>query len=237
MPDPEVMESSLSKAFDSLLRGTATELDAHLSTVAEPANLAGTNATLHCHSIHLDGNGSPKTTALVDALVDRAADYAIPRAELARAKAKDLKNNSSAATAELHKRALRLFVESKTSGEGGELLLYCLIQAKLRIPQILCKMYLKTNSEVHVHGADGIHATLDSTTGHLAFYWAESKLHAQIGEAISSCLDSIKPFLHDAPAEGERPRRERDLELNGTLTFRSHGRVMRSASSPTTSIP
>lgn len=213
MADTQIAESSLEKAFAALLRGTAEELDAHLNTVAPAANLAGTKANLHCHHLHLDGNGRPKVSALVSALVSRASEYAIPKLEWDRAKAKDAANNNSVATIELHRRAVRLFVESDTSGEGGELLLYCLIQSKLRVPQLLCKMSLKTNTNMHVHGADGIHAKIDPESGKLAFYWAESKLHAEIGNAISECLDSILPFLHDDPKDGKPPRRQRDLEL------------------------
>jgi hypothetical protein len=34
----------------------------------------------------------------------------------------------------------------------------------------------KPNSEVHVHGIDGIHVGIDEATGKLALYWGESKL-------------------------------------------------------------
>lgn len=219
MPDLEAptLESNLEKAFRSLLRGTAEEFDAHLNSLEPSTSLAGTKAVLHCHHVHLDGNGIPKTRALLDALVTRLADYAIPRIDIERAREKDAATNSTAAVGELHKRAVRLFVQSAGAGEVGELLLYCLIQAKLRVPQLLCKMSLKTNQNVHYHGADGIHATIDAGTNQLAFYWGESKLHKDIGDAISECLATILPFLYEPPGQGAgpngRPRRERDLEL------------------------
>ncbi len=213
MPESNQSESNIEKAFKSLLRGGTNDFDAHLITVAPSVNLVGTKAILHCHHIQLDGNGIPKVRELLDSLVNRVADYAIPRIEINRAHAKDLANSSNAASSELHRRAARLFVESDCSGEVGEVLLYCLIQSKLRIPQILCKMSLKTNANLHFNGIDGIHATIEPETGQLAFYWAESKLHKDIGGAVSDCLDSILPFLYEPPSTNGRPRRERDLEL------------------------
>ncbi|WP_223252149.1 Hachiman antiphage defense system protein HamA [Paracoccus mutanolyticus] len=47
-----------------------------------------------------------------------------------------------------------MFTDLKSSGEGGELLLYLLTERFLGLPQILCKMSLKTSA--HYHGADGV---------------------------------------------------------------------------------
>ena len=44
------------------------------------------------------------------------------------------------------------------------MLLYMLVQAFLGLPQLLCKMPLKTSSEMHYHGADGIHIGYDRNT-------------------------------------------------------------------------
>lgn len=200
----------LERAFEALLRGTPTDLDGHLATVSQGLAIDGTQAKVHCHFVHLDGNGVPRVDDLISFLVRRVVEYAIPRVEIDTAQARDREFNTTANCSELHERAVRLFADLDKSGEGGEFLLYCLIQAKLGIPQLLCKMSLKTSPDMHYHGADGIHATLDNEQ--LAFYWAESKLYADVGEAISESLNSLKPFLHeDAP--GGIPRRDRDLQL------------------------
>ena len=80
-----------------------------------------------------------------------AADYAMPRAKVAEAKARDAKFNSTEAVAELVERAKRSFTDLATTGEGGELLLYLLAERFLKLPQILCKMDLKTDEKMHYH--------------------------------------------------------------------------------------
>ena len=58
------------------------------------------------------------------------------------------------------------------SGEGGELPLYLLLEMLLGLPQLLCKMPLKTSAETHLHGVDGVHGKL-LPSGDLALYWGE----------------------------------------------------------------
>jgi hypothetical protein len=104
--------------------------------------------------------------------------------------------------------ARELFVRSETSGEGGELLLYLLLENLLRLPQLFCKMPLKTSSETHVHGVDGVHGKL-LEDGTLALYWGESKLHANINSAIDECFKSLAPYL----TGGSSGPAKRDLML------------------------
>jgi hypothetical protein len=82
------------------------------------------------------------------------------------------------------------------SGEGGEMLLFFLLERLLEAPQLLCKMSLKTHSQMHFHGADGVHIKA-LPGGRLGIYWCESKLHASASSATDSCFDSIAPFLLD----------------------------------------
>lgn len=96
----------------------------------------------------------------------------------------------------LQEEARRLFLDSDTSGEGGELLLFFLLEAELRMPQILCKMPLKTNKQMPIHGVDGVHAA-QTPNGNLALYWGESKLHGDVQSALTECFKSITPFLLD----------------------------------------
>lgn len=72
------------------------------------------------------------------------ADYAISRSQLAKAKARDLKYNSTEAVTALVEQARRSFTDLAKTGEGGEMLLFLLAERFLKLPQILCKMDLKT---------------------------------------------------------------------------------------------
>ena len=139
-----------------------------------------------------------------------ATDYAIPRSKIAEAKARDAKFNSTEAVAELVERAKRSFTDLATTGEGGEMLLYLLAERFLKLPQILCKMDLKTDEKMHYHGADGVYAGI-TPEGVLKLYWGESKVYATAGEAISACLESLAPYLLEHEHEGAE--RERDLLL------------------------
>ena len=70
------------------------------------------------------------------------------------------------------------------------------------MPQLLCKMSLKTNAAMHVHGADGIHGAV-LPNGNLGLCWGEAKLHANVTKAIDACFESLAPFLTDY-GTGER---------------------------------
>lgn len=77
---------------------------------------------------------------------------------MADAKARDEKWNSGEAVAALHEEAKRSFTDLALTGEGGEMLLFLLAERLLKLPQILCKMDLKTDTRLHYHGADGVYA-------------------------------------------------------------------------------
>ena len=138
------------------------------------------------------------------------ADYAIPRSQLAKAKARDAKYNSTEAVAALVEQARRSFTDLAKTGEGGEMLLFLLAERFLKLPQILCKMDLKTDPRMHYHGADGVYAGV-TDNGMLKLYWGESKIYKDATAAIKACLASLAPFLVEPEHEGAE--RERDLIL------------------------
>jgi hypothetical protein len=204
-------KSNLEQAILDLMRGDGQELNAYLKEVKKDVSIAGTQANIHFYMISHDGNELPRLKDLARATATRAMDYAIPRSEIKKAHDYYVKHNSMSKIAELMVKAKSLFTNLSQSGEGGELLLYLLIQNYLAIPQLLCKMPLKTSREMHYHGVDGIHAKYDSISGKIGLYWGESKLHQNISSAISDCMDSIKPFLFDSG--GTDASQERDLQL------------------------
>jgi hypothetical protein len=200
----------LMRKMPALLVGDREELDAYLTTVHTDVKIANTKANVHCHMVAHDGNEMPRVKDLAEALVWKIVDYAIPRSEIKKANEQYAKTGSFTALSKLHIKAKNLFTTLKKTGEAGEILLYVLIQHFLGIPQILCKMPLKTSSHMHVHGTDGIHAILDPQTQKLALYWGEAKLYQSIDQAITKCLESIAPFFDDG---GSGSARTRDLYL------------------------
>ena len=90
------------------------------------------------------------------------------------------------------------------------MLLFLLAERFLKLPLILCKMDLKTDSRMHYHGADGVYAGV-ADDGILKLYWGESKVYQSVTTGIRDCLSSLAPFLIEP--EGEGAERERDLVL------------------------
>ena len=213
MLDSACMSRGPAKTVDtllpSLLRGDGKELDAYLATLKRGIVVANTKTVVHVHALLLN-NRKPRADALARAIVARIVDYVIPRSEFEAARDYDAKYNTSARVTELRAKAKNLFADVPRSGEGGELLLYMLIQTYLRMPQLFCKMPLKTNPRLHINGTDGVHVGLDND-GTLGLYWGESKLYSDAGAAITSCLDSIMPFV--CPTGATRDASDRDIEL------------------------
>lgn len=74
-------------------------------------------------------------------------------------------------------------------------MLFWFAERVLKLPQIISKMSLKTNSNMHVHGSDGVHADTDPITGQLRLYWCESKVYASVEKAITAALAGLYKFL------------------------------------------
>ena len=192
------------------LKGDPSSLDVHLILANRDIVINGYSTRVHCHCLTVDANGRVQVGQLAEFMRRSAVDYAIPRARIEEAKARDTKFNSTEAVSALVDQARALFTDLKQTGEGGELLLFLLAERFLKLPQILCKMDLKTDSRMHYHGADGVYAGI--TPDHiLKLYWGESKIYKNVGDAIRSCIASLAPFLTED--DDENATRSRDLFL------------------------
>ncbi|MDN5000670.1 DUF1837 domain-containing protein [Bradyrhizobium sp. GCM10027634] len=165
---------------------------------------------MHCHCLTVDANGRIKIGRLAEFMRAMLADYAIPKNKMQAARARDSKYHSSGAVIHLYHEALNLFTHLAQTGEGGEMLLYLLSERFLKMPQVLCKMDLKTDTSMHYHGADGVYARV-TPEGVIKLYWGESKIYGDASEAIRDCLNSLSPFLLEPDVE--HAGRERDLLL------------------------
>ena len=207
----EAFLSSITAAdLAAALTGDPEELDVHLSLVERDVIIDGCQVMIHCHCLTVDGNGRVQPRRLAEFMRNAVADYAIPRSQLAKAKARDTRYNSTEAVTALVEQARRSFTDLARTGEGGEMLLFLLAERFLKLPQVLCKMDLKTDTRMHYHGADGVYAGI-TPEGMLKLYWGESKIYKDATAAIKDCLASIAPFLVEP--EHEDAERERDLIL------------------------
>jgi hypothetical protein len=119
-----------------------------------------------------------------------------------------LVENARALFKEAHKKTNR-------NGEAGELLLYLLTEWILGAPQLIAKMALKTNPEMAVHGADGVHVRFCDKTGRLYLYWGESKLYKNVNEAISKAVTSVVDALQPNQQKHEIDLVKRYIDLSG----------------------
>lgn len=196
------------EAFRQLSRDDDHKFMHLLEAFEKPVVLDESRTTVRTHFLAHDANGEPVVQHLARAMATFVVDFAVPRAKIAKAYRTYEETGSTDAIAALTHEARSLFVPSESSGEGGELLLFMLMERTLDYPQLLSKFPLKTNQKMHVHGSDGVHAKLNDD-GVLDLYWGESKFWASSSKAIKDCFDSIAPFLNPA----DPTARKRDLLL------------------------
>lgn len=164
----------------------------------------------------------PMVSELVDAVSTYIVNFCLPRQQVA-----DLNDQYGKVSAAeftemfegLRQEAFDLFkrahVATNRNGEAGELILYLLTEWLLDAPQIVAKMSLKTNTEMPVHGADGVHVRYCGTTGRLYLYWGESKLYGNLDQAITEAAKSIAESLDDKKIKHEIMLVKRHLDLSG----------------------
>jgi hypothetical protein len=206
-PSSHASSDDAMTSFEHLLRHKRESLAAFFHDVPCNAPIPGTRTNLRLHVLKSHA-GQPRTRDLARLVAQVVIDYAIPRRRIGAAK--NSSNPSTMEMAALFQEARDLFVDDAESGEGGEALLYFLAEALLALPQLLCKMPLKTNPRMHVHGVDGIHGTFRDDGG-LSLYWGESKLYTTASKAIDACFRSLAPYL--TQTGGARAPLERDLQL------------------------
>lgn len=209
----EIISSAplLANSINKLTRNSSDSLDAYFITIDTSTLIEGTKTIFRCHYLRKDAQGNIRINDLARKVRHHIVDYCIPRSEIARAMTYYQDTNSTEEFSKLESRARTLFTKLKTTGEGGEILLYLLMDSLLNVPQLMCKMSLKTNSQVHYHGVDGIHGTLNPETGNLAIYWGEAKLYQDVSAAVRRCFDSIVPYLKESGGSGAA--QERDIQL------------------------
>lgn len=211
-----INEDYLKEYIVKMLRGDGTELNAYISSVEKEKIVEDTYATARCYMINFNGQDFPRSEDLGKVLIEYLLDYSIPRQEIRKAQIKDLEMNTSKHIAALHQKARALFTTVRKTGEPGEVLLYLMTQSILKLPQAIAKMSLKTSSQLHYNGADGVHLGYDSENQKLNIYWGEAKLYQNHGEAIKNCFESIAPFL---ASNGSHRVRDLDLLTSNLSTF------------------
>jgi len=201
----------IEKALDNLLIKSKGEIMSRIEQVSFDVEIENTKAKGYCYCLKVDGNGNLRLKDLVEFIDNKVVEYAMPKKEIDEAYEYQTETGSPSKTLKLRKKALELFTDLERTGEGGELLLYILVQEFLKLPQLISKMSLKTSGKLHYQGADGIHVSYDVATDSLCLYWGEAKMHQGVSEAITDCFKSLKGYLLDPLSY--KSIQERDTQL------------------------
>lgn len=159
-------------------------------------------------------DGKVSLDEFIEFIYFKVINFCIPAKERNRLRDLYVQTNDDRYILELTDKAKNLFIKAReqqvTTGEPGELILFILLEAVMNAPQLACKMYLKTNVNMPVHGTDGIHASYNDTSGELTLYWGESKLYQQLSTALDRVCASIISFIGEE--NGIKPR-DRDIQI------------------------
>ena len=192
------------------LAGNYQGFDVRIRELQHTWSSSGLKLTGRCFYLSLR-DGKPTLDEFVDYMFNRLIPYCVPRAEREEAERKFAETGDYTHILSVQAKARELFIRSRkrrTTGEPGELVLFILLEAALKAPQLVCKMSLKTNENMPVHGADGIHVQW-SQDGDIVLVWGESKLYKKLPQALSSIVSSVSDFASSrAPT-----KRKRELDI------------------------
>lgn len=198
-------------ALDNLLVRSKGEIKSRIEEVSFNVKIENTETIGYCHCLKVDSNDNLRLPDLIEFIDEKIVEYAIPQKEIDDAQKYLEETGSPLKFQRLRKKAENLFTNLEKTGEGGEILLYILVQEFLKLPQLISKMSLKTSGQLHYQGADGIHVSYDSMKNNLNLFWGESKMYSSMNDAMNECLKSIKSFLLD-PISANSVQ-ERDIHL------------------------
>ncbi|MCG7286384.1 DUF1837 domain-containing protein [Cellulomonas sp. ACRRI] len=142
---------------------------------------------VHLHVLRVDG-GNFALPDLYRELSNAALGYVLSRRNLQQLRVGDMSR-----TVEVVNKVQSQFRRpDPNAGEGGEVLLYALLEGHLGAPKVLSKMELKTAPNHYVNGADGVHLLSDAD-GTFQLIFGESKLYGDLkGEPRSSAPRAIR---------------------------------------------
>lgn len=193
-------ESAFAEALRALLKDHSG-LEIRLKEVPFDWTSGAHRLTGSFHYISFS-DGVPTITEFANYLYDCLIPYCLPKEKLLKAlegmdPAKDF-----ARIVRLHDEAKDLFIRSKnqldTGGEPGEIILYALLEWVLKAPRLVSKMYLKTNSNMPVHGTDGIHLGYNAQADLLTIYFGESKLYKNFSSAADAAFTSMADLIKNS---------------------------------------
>lgn len=198
-----------------------SKLQPRIRSLTHSVNCDCDGVALHLHFPSLR-QGQATVHELIEAIFLYLIPFALPRTDVMAVH--NLHKTASTddfvmRLLQLSESARSLFIRANKAtnrnGEAGELLLYLLTEWVLGAPQIIAKMSLKTNPSMPVHGSDGVHVRYSKSDGKLLLYWGESKLYANVGDAIGAAATSIAKAIDPATMRHEIELVKRNIDFSG----------------------
>lgn len=203
------------------LKRDLSRLSVNLSTIGHLVETECSALTLRLHYPTFRQR-KPMVSELIDAVSMHVVNFCLPRKHVAdvhdlygKVGSEEFAQRFETLRQEAFDLFKRAHIATNRNGEAGELILYLLTEWLLGAPQIIAKMSLKTNTEMPVHGADGVHVRYCPDTSRLYVYWGEAKLYQDIGEAIAEASKSIATSLEDEKVKHEISLVKRYLDFSG----------------------
>lgn len=137
-------------------------------------------------------NGDFILDQLFDVLANTSLTYVLSRTEYRKFLA-----DSQRVTLWLEEAKAKFQEPNATNGEGGEIILYAMLEGFTGAPKLLSKMEIKTNNKMPVFGSDGVHL-LKVTDGEYQLIFGESKMYGDLGEAIRNAFESMSDVKQKA---------------------------------------
>lgn len=152
----------------------------------EPVSVAlQTKTNLHVHVLRVE-NGNFDLPGLYRELKNNSVAYVLSRLNYKKALEDPGRMMEVAAKVQSQFR-----IPDEKAGEGGEVILYSLLEGHLGAPKVLSKMELKTNSDHYVYGSDGVHLLRTADNAYQLIF-GESKMYADSGGVGTSAKLGIK---------------------------------------------
>ena len=204
-----------------MLRRNLSKLSNNLGAVEHTVKTECSELTLRLHYPAFRQR-KPMVSELIDAVSLHIMNFCLPRTQVndvlalyETVEVGEFVERLEVARQEAYDLFKRAHLATNRNGEAGELILYLLTEWLLDAPQIIAKMALKTNSEMPVHGADGVHVRYCADTGRLFVYWGEAKLYQDVGAAITEAAKSIAESLKDEKVKHEITLVRRYVDFTG----------------------
>lgn len=152
----------------------------------EPVSVAlQTKTNLHLHVLRVQ-NGDFDLARLYTELKNNSVAYVLSRLNYKKALEDPGRMMEVAAKVQSQFR-----MPDENAGEGGEVILYSLLEGHLGAPKVLSKMELKTSSDHYVYGSDGVHLLRTGVSSYQLIF-GESKMYADSGGVGTSAKLGIQ---------------------------------------------